>query len=121
MRECALRLCPLQVPSSPPAGLFAGALATLVTHPFDIIKTRMQTSPADASPPAGLTRPMSLLATARDIIRVDGAGAFLDGLGLRCARKAASSAIGWTIFEGGRHLWVGREIKRRERDAVLAS
>lgn len=93
-------------------GLFAGALATLVTHPFDIIKTRLQTSPIIADK---LTRSASILVTAREIIRIDGVGAFLDGLGLRCARKAASSAIGWTIFEAGRRLWVSTEMQKRER------
>jgi solute carrier family 25 protein 38 len=96
------------------AGLFAGALATLITHPFDIIKTRLQTSPEIAKQSA------SILSTGREIVRTDGMGAFLDGLGLRCARKAASSAIAWTIFEAGRTLWVRTDIQRRERllDAV---
>lgn len=93
------------------AGLIAGALATLLTHPFDIIKTRLQTSPDILT---STSKTAGMLITARDIVRVDGMGAFLDGLGLRCARKAASSAIGWTIFEAGRRLWVRREIRRQE-------
>lgn len=87
-------------------------MATLVTHPFDIIKTRLQTSPTIADK---MTRSASILVTAREIVRIDGAGAFLDGLGLRCARKAASSAIGWTIFEAGRRFWVTTEMQRRKR------
>ena len=103
-------------------------MATLFTHPFDIIKTRMQTLPQDAinvqqsrlaSATSGTiggglsstvkTAPPSLIAMMRYIAQTDGMGAYLDGLGLRCARKAASSAIGWTIFEGGRGIWVKRQ------------
>lgn len=119
------------------SGVVAGATATLLTHPFDIIKTRIQTrvDAADAAAAAGSVRapratvrqqrpslpsgqwsvakystahvpsssakPLGTLATARDILARDGLQAFVDGLGLRCARKALSSAIGWTIFEVG--------------------
>jgi len=98
--------------------MFAGALATLITHPFDIIKTRMQTSPILVDK---FTRSTSMMMTAREIVRIDGFGAYLDGLGLRCARKAASSAIGWTIFEAGRRLWVGQEMQRREKRELEAT
>jgi solute carrier family 25 protein 38 len=97
----------------PLPGMFAGALATLVTHPFDIIKTRMQTSPPIMYD--GTIRPTSMILTAKEILKVDGIGAYLDGLGLRCARKAASSAVGWTIFEAGRRSWVGKELQRQEK------
>lgn len=91
------------------AGMIAGALATVLTHPFDVLKTRAQTyrppgtSDNDlvgsASREAGV-RPPGMLRTARDMLKNE-PGAFLDGIGLRCARKAASSAIAWCIFEVG--------------------
>lgn len=117
-------------------GLIAGTLATMLTHPFDIIKTRMQTLPQDAIVRSAATTtsasssgtatvlaqsPPSLLAMMRHIARTDGLGAYLDGLGLRCARKAASSAIGWTIFEGGRGVWVDRYRAKQQRQAALIS
>jgi solute carrier family 25 protein 38 len=76
----------------------------------------MQTSPVNHS--KSMTS-ASILSTGREIIRIDGMGAFLDGLGLRCARKAASSAIGWTIFEAGRALWV--QTDKQKRDKLLDS
>lgn len=110
-------------------GLVAGTLATLLTHPFDILKTRIQTLPEEsllASPSASsgasvttARQAPSIVAMTRHILQHDGAGAFLDGLGLRCARKAASSAIGWTIFEGGRGIWVRRQSRLADTDASV--
>ncbi|CEH13485.1 SOLUTE CARRIER FAMILY 25 MEMBER 38 [Ceraceosorus bombacis] len=90
------------------AGLIAGTAATLLTHPFDILKTRLQTTPrsaisvkanASAAALGNNTAPQrsastTLISLTREMLSKEGAGAFLDGLGLRCARKAASSAIG---------------------------
>lgn len=87
------------------SSLGAGILATVITHPFDILKTRMQTTPQALLPDASTSYRPSVIATARRIFQTDGARAFADGLGLRCARKAASSMIGWSIFEVGQR-WV---------------
>ncbi|WFD28819.1 hypothetical protein MNAN1_003834 [Malassezia nana] len=87
------------------SGLGAGILATVFTHPFDIVKTRMQTTPQALLQSTSALRRPSVMATARHILQVDGPRAFADGLGLRCARKAASSMIGWSIFELG-NRWV---------------
>lgn len=65
------------------------------------------------------TSPPSLIAMMRYIAQTDGMGAYLDGLGLRCARKAASSAIGWTIFEGGRGIWVKRQQQQQQTHHVV--
>mgnify|MGYP001508175803 FL=1 len=93
------------------SSLYAGTLATVFTHPFDILKTRMQTTPTELLQMAGEKHPQavssSIVRTARHIVVTDGVRAFGDGLGLRCARKAASSMIGWSIFELG-NRWVSR-------------
>lgn len=106
------------------SGLLAGTLATLLTHPFDIVKTRIQTQaevPLDTATTSGTSRgktrrpPVrSTLAMARQILAHDGPHAFLDGLGLRCARKAVSSAIGWSIFEMGSRAILKRVESREE-------
>ncbi|WFD32775.1 hypothetical protein MSPP1_003826 [Malassezia sp. CBS 17886] len=92
------------------AGLVAGTLATVLTHPFDIVKTRMQTTPATllaAQGAAGSALRPGVFATARHVLAADGVQAFSDGLLLRCSRKAASSMIGWSIFELG-NRWVSQ-------------
>ena len=120
-----------------------------MTHPFDIIKTRIQTrvdsseaftarsdsgssqmrgsvhvaglsTAANASAKA-MPRNLGTLATAREIFAHDGLQAFVDGLGLRCARKAASSAIGWSIFEVGTKLWTDFFSRRRAQAALSAA
>ncbi|KAK0525270.1 hypothetical protein OC834_005234 [Tilletia horrida] len=88
------------------SGLLAGTLATVITHPFDVLKTRIQIRidppPSGASVSSALAKP-GIIATARSIgVR----GLLFDGLGLRCLRKGLSGAIGWTVFEAGRALWV---------------
>lgn len=109
------------------AGVIAGTLATILTHPFDVLKTRAQTykppGPLDSGTASSSGsmgqqqqqqqqqkqqqrgwRPPGMVRTARTMLASE-PGAFLDGIGLRCARKAASSAIAWCIFEVGSSAW----------------
>lgn len=82
-------------------GVIAATVSTLLTHPFDIVKTRMQTTPASMLHGVQPT----FMSTVWHVLQVDGIGAFTDGVWLRCARKGASSAIAWSIFEIG-NRWV---------------
>lgn len=91
------------------SGFTAGTLATVVTHPFDIIKTRMQTTPSAAHMSVD-EKNVTFLRTARHVLHTDGLTAFTDGLGLRCARKALSSMIGWSIFELGTRWTSNRSL-----------
>jgi hypothetical protein len=62
MNENHARLSPALVETC--AGLSAGAISTLVVHPLDIIKTRLQSTPRPPSPfPSLLLPPLSLLQT----------------------------------------------------------
>lgn len=70
----------------------AGALATVSTHPFDVIKTKIQVRSED--------RYHGLGATVTTIWKQRGLAGYFDGLSLRMTRKVASSAIGWAVYEG---------------------
>ncbi|KAG7562877.1 hypothetical protein FFLO_01706 [Filobasidium floriforme] len=73
------------------SGMSAAMLATLATSPADTIKTRMQVLPK-ANP--------TIRAAVTSIFQERGLSGFFAGSSLRISRKAASSAIGWTVYEG---------------------
>jgi len=66
----------------------AAAVASCVTHPFDVVKTKMQLRPERYT---GLTKTIWIVLKERT---------FFNGLGLRMSRKVLSSAITWTVYEG---------------------
>jgi len=70
----------------------AGAVATMVTHPFDVIKTKIQVHREE--------RYRGFLMTVGTIWKQRGTSGFFDGASLRLSRKVASSAIGWAVYEG---------------------
>ena len=72
------------------AGVLAAGLATAATNPFDAVKTRLQLVPG---------RYGSMFAAGRRMVREEGWRSLMDGLGLRMGRKAASSALAWTLYE----------------------
>lgn len=77
------------------SGAGAGALATAITNPFDTLKTRIQVDPGKYRNLWQATR----IVVMEDSGRFKGRALF-DGLGLRIARKAVSSAVVWGIYEG---------------------
>ncbi|KAF7330869.1 Mitochondrial glycine transporter [Mycena venus] len=70
----------------------AGAIATMATHPFDVIKTKVQVRSED--------RYHGFARTVRTIWTQRGPAGFFDGASLRMSRKILSSAIGWAVYEG---------------------
>ncbi|KAG8707759.1 hypothetical protein FRC09_001631 [Ceratobasidium sp. 395] len=73
------------------AGMFAGAFATFMTHPFDMVKTSMQVR---SEPEFNNFR-----STVAAVWREAGILGFFSGMSLRMTRKVCSSAIGWTVYE----------------------
>ena len=88
----------------------ASLIATLATHPFDVIKvcfsslcdylrsligsgqTKMQVRTEQ--------RFHSFFQTVTSTLHQRGAMGFFDGISLRLSRKVLSSAIGWAVYEG---------------------
>lgn len=72
------------------SGALAATLATTLTNPPDAIKTRLQLHPQKYK---------NMWSAARTMVGEEGWRALFEGLGLRCVRKALSSAIAWTVYE----------------------
>ncbi|KAG0185983.1 hypothetical protein DFQ28_008479 [Apophysomyces sp. BC1034] len=72
------------------SGVVAGAAATCMTQPFDMLKTRMQLKP-------NLYK--YLIQAARKVFREEGIMGFFDGISVRLIRKPLNSAISWAIYE----------------------
>ncbi|TFK43124.1 solute carrier family 25 member 38 [Crucibulum laeve] len=70
----------------------AGAIATMATHPFDVIKTKIQVRSED--------RYQGFMRTIGTIWKLRGVAGYFDGASLRMSRKVLSSAIGWAVYEG---------------------
>ncbi|RIA95142.1 mitochondrial carrier domain-containing protein [Glomus cerebriforme] len=68
----------------------AGFSATTITHPFDMLKTRMQLKPQ--------TYPNIWLGSLK-ILKEEGFIGFFNGLTLRLGRKTTQAVINWTIYE----------------------
>jgi len=83
------------------SGIVAASAATAVTNPFDAIKTRLQLYPG---------RYGNLVQAARLMVAEEGVRSLFDGLALRMARKAVSSALAWTVYE---------ELIRRAEDKIV--
>lgn len=72
------------------SGVAAAGLGTTITNPFDAIKTRLQLMPS---------KYVNMVQAAKTMLREEGVMCLFDGLGIRIARKAMSSALAWTVYE----------------------
>lgn len=117
--ESLTALMPRPKDGSPPAawhgmvcGALAGAVATLVTNPMDVLKTRMLTTTgaALASTPLGVA---SALAAA------EGWAVFYRGVVPRLCHKIPASAMFWLLYEAFARL-LGASGVAAERGAARA-
>ncbi|GAA5895137.1 hypothetical protein JCM6882_008290 [Rhodosporidiobolus microsporus] len=92
------------------AGATASLASTLLTTPFDLLKTRRQLSP---------TLYTSLSSSILLVYRTNGLRGFWEGGGLRVVRKAGSAGIGWAVYEAfvgvGERKMGGEKARVRER------
>ncbi|XP_065846629.1 mitochondrial glycine transporter-like isoform X2 [Oscarella lobularis] len=72
------------------SGLVSGILASIVTHPADVLKTRLQTETSHR---------LTSFQTIYIIISREGLLAFYKGLLPRIVRRTATASISWTIYE----------------------
>ncbi|CAI2178273.1 19790_t:CDS:2, partial [Funneliformis geosporum] len=72
------------------SAIIAGFLSTSITHPFDMLKTRIQLKPQ--------IYPNTWFGALK-ILKEEGFIGFFDGLTLRLGRKSVQAAISWTMYE----------------------
>ena len=70
-------------------GFASGFLASVITHPFDVIKTRIQVKASRSE----------MKRTVLSILREGGARGMMAGLTMRMTRKMLVSAFNWTFYE----------------------
>lgn len=85
-------------------GVFAGLMASAVTQPADVIKTKMQLYPERYS---------NIMAVMTHIQRKHGAKGYFKGLVPRMLRRTLMAAMAWTVYE---QLMRGMGIKWPEDD-----
>ncbi|CAG2174228.1 unnamed protein product [Oppiella nova] len=71
-------------------GLNAGLMASIVTHPMDVVKTRMQLYPKEFS---------SLISTLALIMKEKGVKGYFCGLLPRMLRRTLVASMSWTVYE----------------------
>jgi len=70
-------------------GLLAGAMATMIVQPADVVKTHLQL----------VQGKMSAKQVMRGIYKTRGLGGFMVGAGPRVLRKSLMSALAWSVYE----------------------
>jgi solute carrier family 25 protein 38 len=94
--ESLKSVCPPSLSSSSPtschllSGLGAGILASLITHPADVVKTKMQLGGSGSA---------GVVATVSSLYRQGGLGVFTVGLAPRLLRRTVMAAMAWTLYE----------------------
>jgi solute carrier family 25 protein 38 len=87
------------------ASVTASVLATVLTQPVDVIRTRLQLGAVQGA--SAWQTGTILVRGLRDLARQEGASALLTGLVSRVAKRSLSTAITWTIFEEAMRLGSG--------------
>ncbi|XP_037093904.1 mitochondrial glycine transporter-like [Pollicipes pollicipes] len=74
-------------------GLLSGLMASVVTQPADVVKTRVQLAGVPAASGGTLAQAVIL------IYQEGGSRAFFDGLAPRVLRRTFMAAMAWTVYE----------------------
>jgi len=72
------------------SGILSGATCSVISNPFDAVKTRIQLQPQQYR---------NFFVAFHLMVKQEGIRALFAGVGLRMCRKALSSALAWTLYE----------------------
>jgi len=88
------------------AGAFAGGVASVVTMPWDVCKTLLNTQEPGVLNKIGQTEVRGLMNAAYIVWKTNRITGFYKGLTPRVLYQAPSTAISWSVYEGFKHLWM---------------
>ncbi|KAK3395699.1 mitochondrial carrier domain-containing protein [Sordaria brevicollis] len=72
------------------SGVFSAVICSIISNPFDAVKTRIQLQPK---------KYRNMVQASKKMLAEEGVRSMMDGLALRMSRKAMSSALAWTVYE----------------------
>lgn len=72
------------------SGAFSAVICSIISNPFDAVKTRIQLQPK---------KYRNMVQASKKMLAEEGVRSMMDGLALRMSRKAMSSALAWTVYE----------------------
>ncbi|KAG9416283.1 hypothetical protein AC1031_000677 [Aphanomyces cochlioides] len=86
------------------SGATAGSIATVITQPFDVIKTKQQIETFSSTGVANTAERPSVPRMMREILRTEGFGGLMNGLTARVAKVAPACAIMIATYEAGKQF-----------------
>ncbi|CAI5530788.1 unnamed protein product [Closterium sp. Naga37s-1] len=95
-------------------GAAAGALATILTHPPDVVRTHLQLATLRATP----GKPLTMLGATSAIYKSQGLPGFFRGVVPRVLKRSMQQALTWTLFERLSSVLSGRTLDTSRRPAL---
>lgn len=80
------------------SGLVAGLGATVVSHPFDVVKTRLQLDRLEHPTKGVLGRLLGVVGVLQHVLRTEGFRGIWRGLPLRMLRRPLQTALTWSVY-----------------------
>lgn len=81
------------------SGMIGGSMACLVTMPFDVCKTLLNTQEAGVLSKIKQSEVRGIYGAAKAVVSVKGFPGFFQGLSARVVYQAPSTAIAWSVYE----------------------
>ena len=98
------------------AGATAGSVACIVTMPFDVCKTLLNTQEAGVLSHLKQAQVVGMYGAARAVTQVKGVPGFFQGLTARVVYQAPGTAISWSVYEFFKYYMKRSEASKAAND-----